>query len=81
MDVRDTVALDPSLPPRDALLKRSGQIGKMWQELPAEEKQVRVSFLTFCLLVITNQATFEQRYMDRYRKEFEEYKTAQSANP
>ncbi|RDX49447.1 hypothetical protein OH76DRAFT_1403674 [Lentinus brumalis] len=39
MDVRDSVAVDPSLPSKEAMLQRARLIGKMWHELPAEDKE------------------------------------------
>ncbi|RPD56521.1 hypothetical protein L226DRAFT_531339 [Lentinus tigrinus ALCF2SS1-7] len=39
LEVRDSVELDPSLSTKEALNKRAAQIGKMWHELPAQEKQ------------------------------------------
>ncbi|KAI0699743.1 hypothetical protein C8T65DRAFT_658992 [Cerioporus squamosus] len=39
VEVRDSVELDLTLPRRDAIMKQAGQVGKMWQDLPAEEKQ------------------------------------------
>ncbi len=45
MDVRDSVAVDPSLPSKEAMLQRARLIGKMWHELPAEDKEVRANCL------------------------------------